>query len=80
MTREEAEKQYTFNMMASMNEFTNRFLIHEIYDDFESRTCENCKIFTQNGTCPIYYEAYNINLAKDETDFNCSKWKIKDRL
>ena len=47
MTREEAKKiaDLSISTIKRYSDLTKRFngLIDEIYDDFESRVCENCK-------------------------------------
>ncbi len=49
MTREEAKKiaDLSISTIKRYSDLTKRFngLIDEIYDDFESRVCENCKYF-----------------------------------
>lgn len=72
MTREEAIKESYNNDYIEDGEFVNlgadvRCLISKIYDDFESRTCENCKhwdgdycnklsITINIGGCGDYFE------------------------
>lgn len=62
-------------------------IIHDtidcIYDDFESRICDNCKYFTfENeiiGTCQK--GIYDKQLCSSEdhlvSSFGCNKWKSK---
>ena len=83
MTREEHKEYNAENYPASvltwLNDATDR-----AYDDFESRTCENCKHYKR-------YE-YEIPGAEDFTDFetgcilfkmkfekthSCKEWKAK---
>jgi len=53
-------------------------LIHAIYDDFESRICENCK-HLQNGECSIIndWDCYNDSPAQwmPPKDFGCNKYE-----
>ena len=49
--------------------------IEDIYDDFESRTCENCK--HQEGIgCEVYPSAWNW-FSLNESEFSCNQWKAK---
>lgn len=57
MTREEAIKESHNNDYIEDGEFVNlgadvRGLINKIYDDFESRTCENCKHWQRDAETP----------------------------
>ncbi len=53
----------------------NEFLIDKIYDDLESRTCENCK--HQEGIgCEVYPAAWNW-FSLNESEFSCNQWKRK---
>lgn len=45
-------------------------IIDEIYDDFESRTCGNCRFWSNEYGCI----KLNIDLG---TDFGCNEFKIK---
>ena len=57
-------------------------LISEVFDDFEGRTCEGCKL---NNVCGV---SKLFNLTKDTfrnspeveiiKDFGCNKWEAKD--
>ena len=59
-------------------------LVNKIYDDFESRTCENC-LFKQereyqctnlhiNDKHPLKEADYWLHVNKD---FGCNKWEAK---
>ena len=78
MTREEAQDRW----IKSNNSFDTLTLVNDIYDDFESRTCENCKHYS-SGYCPanVFY-IYNELIDKDEEihlqcnkDFGCNKFE-----
>jgi len=52
-------------------------LIDEIFDDFESRTCENCVYFDRIGACSnnesIAYDCLSVD------DFGCNKFERKEK-
>lgn len=74
MTRESAKETFTIP-----TEIRVRHLIDKIYDDFQSRTCKNCKEQSKDEGCPIYYEAYNLHFAEDSKDFGCLKFERKEQ-
>jgi len=57
----------------------------DIYDDFESRTCENCK---QNDTMCTYQESIKVyckitrgeKYICDFRNFGCNRFERKDKL
>ena len=50
-------------------------VIEDIYDDFEARTCENCK--HQEGIgCEVYPAAWNW-FSLNESEFSCNQWEAK---
>jgi len=84
MTREEALKRPS-NFVTNAG-FLNRSkvygLINEIFDDFESRTCKNCKHFNQHayttatmGTHRMRCGHYGFECCHD---FGCVKWEAKN--
>lgn len=90
MAREEA-KQYAeeiYKVKSTYNEkmFWKDKFIDAIYDDFESRTCENCKYWEKDDTgygCAEYRLGYcskdvgngfTINNATKH-NFGCNEWK-----
>ena len=55
-------------------------IVNEIYDDFESMTCENCKFNETESYCLSvcinpHSIAYNRNTANND---GCNKWEKKD--
>ena len=86
MNREEALR------LASYDETPYYFqrLINKIYDDLNSRTCENCKYFQKGWFCEkinaeIYpdYEiwdnsGFHVNGYDVEKDFGCNRFERKD--
>ena len=59
-------------------------LIDDIYNDFESRTCESCKYHYSTGECSELfidvigeYDADTI-LMHTSDDFSCNKWEKKN--
>lgn len=56
------------------DEFTNNDkIVDRIFDDFESRTCENCKYYHQNYLC---LEVGNGDFEPDKY-FGCNKFISK---
>ena len=47
-------------------------VIDMIFDDFESRTCENCKYFLSS------YQYVCETEWTDKSEFSCAKWEPKD--
>lgn len=77
MTREEAKKE--------LNEYgytisEQNKIIDDIYDDFENRSCKNCKfgmidMFDDDIECvKIEAETQGTYFSKD---FSCNKWEEK---
>ena len=71
MTREEGkdieyEVNNDMNAVIGMTEF--EYKIDKIYNDFESRTCENCKLINRNGYCLIIDTSPNKN-------FGCNRFE-----
>ena len=86
MTREEALK-YRLG-----RDFYDQFevwecdvLVNKIYDDFNSRTCENCKYYERNvplygeheGSC-LNYIVVERDFGTVIADFGCNKFVRKD--
>lgn len=71
MTREEAKR---VNVLPGMvNSDIVKKVINEIYDDFESRTCESCKYHTKDLLCSLGICHFEINTDPDI--FGCNKWE-----
>lgn len=72
MTREEAQKKRV--------EFQNcEAVINKIYDDFESKTCGNCKlgVETNLGFIECGLEIFNCTDEFFDKDFGCNKFQRK---
>jgi hypothetical protein len=67
MTREEAKNRY--NGMPIVFQ-----VIDKIYDELESRICENCKEFSVNTSGFSECNILNVTISKD---FGCNKWQQK---
>ena len=52
--------------------------IDEIYDDFESRTCRNCKYFIKDKFVCCNSKAPTI-VQINEDSFGCSKFERRDK-
>lgn len=79
MTRKEA-----FNNRPMLQSITEANLIDKfiskIYDDFESRTCENCKYWRYSDE-NVYFEDCNFGLighSYNPNSFGCNRWEPKD--
>ena len=73
MTREEAEGTFGYTECAE----EVMVAIESIYDDFESRTCGNCKYFVISECILIYdWDCYNDTPANwnPPKDFGCNKF------
>jgi len=72
MTRKKAKKQFnSFGKTFTLDEarLDVHVLLNRIYDDFESRICENCRYCDkESGQCKILY----INTDKD---FGCNEFE-----
>lgn len=55
--------------------------IDKIYDDFESRTCENCINYSDTENegfwCEEFEESF-ININERPENFGCNKWERID--
>lgn len=54
-------------------------LVDKIYDDFESRTCENCKhsIKEAKKFSDVLFCGYALKFAQVKKDFGCNEFKSK---
>ena len=78
MNREEALDEYC-NQFSNMEETLN-----EVYDDFESRLCKNCKWYiydtyfdSEHKDCAANNQAQSVVSFPPE-DFGCNKFTRKD--
>jgi len=46
--------------------------INEIYDEFENRTCDNCKSYDD---CQIIDILHDENADIEDDNFSCSRWE-----
>lgn len=75
MTREEAKKFAWESPNLKFDE-----IIDEIYDDFESRTCESCR-FNENDKCGIRHGIFlmsNYGVEVNLDTFCCNQWETRD--
>lgn len=81
MTREEA-KLYADNHMGIYGGRLVDEVVQTIFNDFESRTCENCKHkhipMVDKGSIYCYYYHSPIYDSIVETDFGCNKFERKE--
>ena len=54
-------------------------IIDEIYDDFESRTCDNCIFLKRTDHCTEICGYLEIVIADElkDGDFGCNRWETK---
>ena len=70
MTREEAL------YMLNDGLYDNEEVINKIYDDFESRTCENCKYYEFISSVDSYFCTNKESSAKFvSSDFGCNRFE-----
>jgi hypothetical protein len=55
-----------------------RRFIDKIFNDFESRTCKNCKYFKDDMYCYLMFADFNNKKYFLPKDFGCNKWESKD--
>ena len=80
MTREEAHSKV--DMLGQYTGFAEAHsFIEDVYDDFESRTCENCKHFNildyteSHGRCKN--RSLTVHNRQVPKSFGCNKWERK---
>ena len=61
-------------------------VINQIYDEFESRTCDNCRYRQTNNANDMYWciNQYGANKYRNmdirvDLDFGCNKFERKDK-
>ena len=71
MTREEALSEiYSLTDTVEQAEV----FIHKIYDDFENRTCNNCKFYVVD-TFYNLHRCQIIKMVETFDNFGCNKWE-----
>ena len=75
MTREEALKKFILNQAQKNSEDLGFILLGEIYDDFESNTCEQCEHFIEMSTSCFIMP---IDIQILPKGFCCNKFENKD--
>jgi len=82
MTREEAIEEMKKYGEGSFSEV----IVNQIYDDFKSRTCGNCK-HQNNMKCKHPFLSHMVDSSafgwveenfETKEDFGCKKWEAKD--
>ena len=72
MNREETLRRYINNQASKNYEDLGFILIGDIYDDFESRLCKNCKWFKGIDKSYKVCKLYDISHGED---FGCNKFE-----
>ena len=81
MTREEAKIVCQNIENGKHNNGFSSYFIDEIYNDFENRTCKNCKYYLEDSSCNLMdneqiHEKLNIfHRMLVEKNFGCNNWK-----
>ena len=59
--------------------------VDKLFDYFGSRTCENCKYWTDNEDCKLLkydycasYDYYEVRNLTTEQNFGCNKFEAKN--
>jgi hypothetical protein len=86
MNKEEAEAKMFSELYFSDEEekVIGLNFLHELYDDFESRDCEDCihcLSTKEHALCTHednIQEIYNYNYMQVTLDFGCNKWERKE--
>jgi len=86
MNREQAKDLFRFDRDAYGKPKRIMHKIDKIYDDFESRTCENCEWYKkrkgwqlfscENPTILIMIDS-EIPYYSPKSDFGCNRWSAK---
>lgn len=84
MTRDEAKRDLRWNIDFSESMLSNEYVIDEIYNEFESRSCSDCKSIKQDKDIPsLTYCSKGIAEYQSESypsvgkDFYCNRWEAK---
>jgi len=79
MKREEA-KEFEYSLDVDGYYYKDvELVIDNIYDDFESRTCKNCKhsgLYTK-GWMPCLHPENEYHIKEVHDDFGCNKWEAR---
>jgi hypothetical protein len=75
MTREEAKDKIGFHVGQGLSRAL--MTIDDIYDDFENKTCENCKYLDLNNQCWKSEELHQAQCTYGYKDFCCNRFEEK---
>lgn len=78
MTREKIKSEVVNLIQEStyQTELNLLAFIDELCDDFESKTCENCKLLV-DGSCTLGIRHFEIDTNPE--DFGCNKFEKKEK-
>ena len=78
MTREEAkQKLWATGIINTMSKVECDNILNEVYDNFENRTCESCKLFRKSDKA-CFLSTYNTYIRPVSIGFSgCGKWEQK---
>ena len=77
MTKEEAQELYMVfagDYFQHRKVVNDRWFINKIYDDFESKICENCK-FKTNESKHSYCRILDRTPIEYKDGFGCNRWE-----
>jgi hypothetical protein len=80
MTREEAHRIAYEDLDSMYHSTWIKVVVDDIYDDFKSRTCENCKYIIDLGIgdgleCSNGISQYQSDYYLVDKDFGCNKFE-----
>ena len=81
MTKTEAYRRIDMNLNNHNNDVDAsgvKVLIQEIYEEQETRICENCSLNNLQGSCPLYSMYHGHNQFKG-LGVSCDAFKRRDK-
>ena len=84
MNREKTIEQYKKNLESTQGVTANEFLIHDVFNEFESRTCGECKKWetkdgNTGGCIGSKYRVDDIDYGMSTFyDFGCNNFERKE--
>ena len=73
MTREESKARYVSKQLCHTQ---CEFIIDTLYDDFESRTCSNCKEYDGKPVGSSYCNTLSTFIVHE--NFGCTEFEMKE--
>ena len=76
MKRENAIALLEDDRSEELKQFSKK-IVNKIYDDFESRTCNNCVYYNSMNESSGLCEHLGLPELGVDSDFGCNKWEAK---